>query len=280
MRITFLGTGDAGGVPLPGCPCRACRRAREVTVFRRGPSSALVEIGDTRILLDAGLPDLAERFPPGSLSAIVLTHFGIDHIEGLFRLRHGCGERLPIFCPPDTASGADLHSSPGRLWFRRPASFEPFQIGQLALTPIPLDDTRPTFGYVVEDASGASFAYLTRTAGLSQKSETRLRDCEPDAVLIDCTRPPRSDPEDDRDDLSRALAVVRALRHRQTLLTHVGHGMDEWLLDHPSSLPPGVALARDEHSIVLRTTGYYHDVRAAAVGATGQSRRSERSVSA
>lgn len=55
--------------------------------FRRRPSTTLVEAGATRILLDAGLTDLTERFPPGSLTAIVLTHFRPDHVQGLFHLR-------------------------------------------------------------------------------------------------------------------------------------------------------------------------------------------------
>lgn len=76
MRLTFLGTGAAGGVPLYGCDCRACARARCDPQYIRRPCSALIESGDTRILIDEGLTDLHERFPSGMLSAIVLTHSG------------------------------------------------------------------------------------------------------------------------------------------------------------------------------------------------------------
>ena len=89
MRINFLGTGAAGGVPLFGCTCVACERARLDPVFVRRPCSALIESGNTRILLDAGLTDLHERFNPGELDAIVLTHFHPDHVQGLFHLRWG-----------------------------------------------------------------------------------------------------------------------------------------------------------------------------------------------
>jgi len=82
VRVTFLGTGAAGGVPLFGCSCRACGRARLHKLRVRLPCSALVETADSRILLDAGLTDLHERFAPGDLDAIVLTHFHPDHVQG------------------------------------------------------------------------------------------------------------------------------------------------------------------------------------------------------
>ncbi|MBT84636.1 MAG: phosphonate metabolism protein PhnP, partial [Sutterellaceae bacterium] len=37
MRITYLGTGAAGGVPRYGCNCAACERAENNRVFVRRP---------------------------------------------------------------------------------------------------------------------------------------------------------------------------------------------------------------------------------------------------
>ena len=79
MRMTLLGTGDASGVPVYGCECDVCGKARTSNI-RRLPSSALIETQRERILIDAGLTDLTSRFPPGALTRIAITHFYPDHV--------------------------------------------------------------------------------------------------------------------------------------------------------------------------------------------------------
>ena len=50
MTLTFLGTGTSCGVPTLGCTCEVCRstEARD----KRLRTAALLECGDTRILID------------------------------------------------------------------------------------------------------------------------------------------------------------------------------------------------------------------------------------
>jgi len=171
MRLTFLGTGAAGGVPLYGCDCPACERARHDSRYVRRPCSALLESGDTRILLDADLTNLRERYPPGTLSAIVLTHYHPDHVQGLFHLRWGAGDAIPVMGPPDSAGCADLYRNPGLLRFQDLRKFEPLNIGPLRLTPLALIHSKPTFGYAIEAPGGERFAYLTDTAELPPRTK-------------------------------------------------------------------------------------------------------------
>ncbi len=249
MRVTFLGTGDAGGVPLYGCDCPACIRARAVADFHRGPCTALVEAGGTRVLIDAGLPDLAERFPPGSLSAIVLTHFHPDHVQGLFHLRWGIGERIPIYGPPDSEGCADLYRNHGLLEFRRLTKFGPVTVGNLTLTPLPLIHSKVTFGYAIEDTAGQRFAYLTDTVGLPPQTERFLKDWRPGSVAIDCTHPPLGDPPRNHNDLTLALAISETLAPAEVWLTHITHELDAWLLKNIGDLPPRVAVAHDSQLV-------------------------------
>lgn len=244
MRITFLGTGDAGGVPLYGCNCPACLRARAVADFRRRPCTALVEAGDTRILLDAGLTDLTERFPPGSLSAIVLTHFHPDHVQGLFHLRWGIGPSIPVFTPPDTEGCADLYKNNGLLEFRRLAKFESISIGDLTLTPLPLIHSRPTFGYAIEDGQSHRFAYLTDTVGLPPRTEEFLINQRIVDLAIDCTYPPSTEARN-HNDLTQALSIIERIKPERAYLTHVGHAMDAWLENNEACLPAQVSIGRD-----------------------------------
>lgn len=245
MRISFLGTGAAGGVPLYGCDCPACMRARSFEQFRRRPCSALVESGATRLLLDAGLTDLTERFPPGSLSAILLTHFHPDHVQGLFHLRWGRGSPIPVYGPPDAEGCADLHKHPGLLDFRRLAAFEPVIIGSLTFTPLPLIHSKPTFGYAIESADGARFAYLTDTAGLPPHTEAFLRGWRPTGVALDCSHPPREKAGRNHNDWHQALATIAALAPEAAWLTHVSHDLDRWLLEQRPALPANTAVAMD-----------------------------------
>ena len=80
MRVTFLGTGTSQGVPVIGCRCEVCRS----TDYRdkRLRTSAMVECGDVRIVIDAG-PDFRFQMLRAGvrhIDAIVLTHFHKDHI--------------------------------------------------------------------------------------------------------------------------------------------------------------------------------------------------------
>lgn len=81
-------------------------------------NATLVQFGDVRILVDAGLSarDLARRLSaigiePESVRAILLSHEHHDHSRGAerFSLRH----RVPVGCSPDTLAAMNLH--PGLL---------------------------------------------------------------------------------------------------------------------------------------------------------------------
>lgn len=249
MRVTFLGTGDAGGVPLYGCDCPACMPEQVIPNFRRRPSTALVEAGETCLLLDAGLTDLTTKFPPGSLSAIVLTHFHPDHVQGLFHLRWGIGKPIPVYCPPDLEGCADLYSNHGLLEFHPLSKFEAFAVGNLTLTPLPLIHSKVTFGYAIEDTAGQRFAYLTDTVGLPAQTERFLKDWGPNSVALDCTHPPQTDLPRNHNDLTLALAIAETLAPAKVWLTHASHELDAWLLRNFEYLPPHVAVAHDSQIV-------------------------------
>lgn len=255
MRVSFLGTGAAGGVPLYGCTCAACTRAQVDPRHVRRPCSVLVEHGQTRVLIDAGLMDLHERFAPGSLSGIVLTHFHADHVQGLLHLRWGRGAPIPVYAPPDSEGFADLYKHPGLLDFRRLAKFEPQRIGTLGFKPVPLVHSKPTFGYAIEADSGQRFAYLTDTLGLPAQTEAFLRDWRADGLAIDCSDPPGDAPQNGplkgHNDWDQALAAIASVAPRRAWLTHVGHALDDWLVRAAPDMPASVAVAQDGESVVL-----------------------------
>lgn len=250
MRVTFLGTGAAGGVPLFGCDCVACERANNDPAYRREPCSALVEAGNTRILVDAGLMDLHRRFEPGDLDAILLTHFHPDHVQGLLHIRWGRGDPIPVFMPPDDEGFSDLFKHPGLLDFRPQKAFAGFRIGPLTITPVPLSHSKPTFGYHFQDLDHARFSYLTDTCGLPPETHEFLRQQRPHGLALDCTFPPRPEPKG-HNDWPLALEIIAGISPSRAWLTHVRHDLDEWLIREKPALPDAIQVARDGDTVVL-----------------------------
>lgn len=87
MKLTFLGTGTSQGVPVIGCQCEVCRSNDRRD--RRLRTSAMVEIGESRFVIDAG-PDFRYqmlREGVNRLDAILLTHMHKDHTAGIDDVR-------------------------------------------------------------------------------------------------------------------------------------------------------------------------------------------------
>lgn len=246
MRLTFLGTGAAGGVPLWGCSCAVCGRARIDVSYSRRPNCAVIEAGDTRLLLDAGVMDVAERFPSGALSAVLITHFHADHVQGLFHLRWGFG-KLEVFAPHDSEGCADLYKNSGPLKFNHLSKFETFNVGEVRITPVPLVHSKPTLGYCIE-YKGARLAYLTDTRELPPSTASFLSEWQPHTICLDCTYPPGIEGDRNHFDLDEAIAISEVYPDSNIVLMHIGHLLDEWLMSHPEALTERLVLGRDNES--------------------------------
>ena len=87
LKLTFLGTGTSQGVPVIGCGCDVCRSADPRD--NRLRTSAMVEIGESRFIIDAGPDFRVQMLREGvsHISAILLTHKHKDHIGGIDDVR-------------------------------------------------------------------------------------------------------------------------------------------------------------------------------------------------
>lgn len=255
----FLGTGDTAQVPHFGCPCPACGRARVLSCHRRAPASAELIIDEAeasgRILLDAGRMDLAERYDGQAPTAILLTHYHADHVQGLFHLRWGLGAPIPIYGPNDPHGCADLYKHPGLLDFQPPLKpFRPIRFPALAseleITPIPLNHSKPTLGYCLQGAQ-RRLAYLTDTCGLPGASEQFLRQWRPDVVIIDSAHPPTHESPRNHNNVTMAVDIIKRLAPGQGWLTHLSHDIDRCDMAGILELPANVALAQDFQTLTF-----------------------------
>lgn len=249
LKITLTGTGGAQLVPAWGCRCAACQRARLQPEYRRRPCSAVVKFNDAVTLLDAGMTDLMDRWQPGEFRQILLTHYHMDHTQGLFTLRWGVGGKIPVYGPPDNAGCDDLFKHPGVLDFSRTVEpFVVFDLQGLQVTPLPLIHSKLTFGYLLESAH-SRLAWLSDTAGLSEKTLKFLQANRPDVIVIDCSHEPRPQTPENHCDLNTVIALNEQLRCPRVVLTHISHQFDVWMMRNP--LPPGFEAGYDGLEIAL-----------------------------
>ncbi|MEE8441126.1 MAG: MBL fold metallo-hydrolase [Spirochaetia bacterium] len=86
MRIRFLGTGAAEGIPAMGCGCAHCTRAgQEGGRLIRRRSAVLFSLPGYELLLDTP-PDIKEQLETWKIreiDGIYLTHEHHDHMAGL-----------------------------------------------------------------------------------------------------------------------------------------------------------------------------------------------------
>ena len=142
-------------------------------------NAALLQCGDTRLLIDAGISCLRLRRALGEqgvtledLDGVLITHAHTDHIAGMATLIKNY--RPPIFCTRET----------GRQLCYRLAGVEPllhtfqlgdtFEVGACRVTSIPTSHDIPgATGFRVEGA-GSTFGLLTDTGVLPPAAEALL----------------------------------------------------------------------------------------------------------
>ncbi|MDF1582759.1 MAG: phosphonate metabolism protein PhnP [Methyloprofundus sp.] len=250
FSIKFLGTGNAPGVPVRGCSCDVCIKAKANKDLRRESCCAVIEFAEHRILLDAGVFDLKYRFSENSLSAILLTHFHPDHVQGLFPFRWGGNDRIDTYAPNDKEGCGDLYKNPGVLNFRTLTAFAHFYIGEVLITPVPLTHSKITLGFCFEHLN-VKIAYLTDTVGLPKKTEAFLRYWKPDVMVIDCAFPPQKSRPRNHNDINMVLMAYEEFKPKKMLLTHIGHQLDLWLNEYEHELPDDISVVRDNETYIF-----------------------------
>ena len=86
-KCTLLGTGTSQGVPVIACKCEVCYSKNPFD--KRLRTSALLQLGDTNIVIDSG-PDFRQqmlRTGIEHLDAVLITHQHNEHIIGLDDIR-------------------------------------------------------------------------------------------------------------------------------------------------------------------------------------------------
>ncbi len=211
MKIQFLGTAAAEGVPALFCNCRVCRLSRKKGGRNiRTRSQALI---DGKILIDFP-PDtymhfLYHKVDLPSVHTCIVTHNHADHLytaDAEARLpgyAHDITEEpLTFYC--DYASYSEMLSAiseykkkdSGRIAAKRISPFNAFDVEGYKITPLRAahDSASDPVIYVIQK-DGKSFLYGNDT-GIFPKETWQWLSQNPikfDAVSLDCTMAPTAD---------------------------------------------------------------------------------------
>jgi phosphoribosyl 1,2-cyclic phosphate phosphodiesterase len=252
MKITVLGCGGSGGVPLadgtPGGNWGVCDPDNPRN--RRRRVSILVEEGGTTLLVDAG-PDIRAQLlesGPGRVEAVLFTHSHADHCHGLDELRSlamARGDPIDAYMDRPTReiltsrfdyAFASSHTPNG---FYKPILNDipiegPVEIGGVRVVPFVQQHGRGTsLGYRFGDA-----AYSTDVTALDEAAFSAL-----DGVklwILDCLR---EQPHPTHSHLEQSLKWIAQVGPARAVLTHMNHQIDYKYLE--SRCPPGVEPAYD-----------------------------------
>ena len=247
IKITILGCGSSGGVPLIGNIWGPCNPKNPKNIRRR--VSILVNIDKKIFLVDTG-PDLRMQMLDANIKnidAVLYTHSHADHANGIDDLRAFCWKRkdnspLPIYGDKHT-----MNQLKERFYYAFQAKSGPalpslttniINIGENIILDTKIIAIKQIHGK--GNSLGfrfGNFAYSTDVNEFPNESFKLLKNL--DLWIVDCVR---YEPHYSHSHLEQTLEWIKKLKPKRAILTHMGHWLDydELLSKCPNNVEPGV----------------------------------------
>ena len=256
MKLTFLGTGTSQGVPVIGCECDVCRSTDMRD--KRLRTSAMVEVDDVRIIIDAG-PDFRQqmlRTGARTIDAILLTHQHKDHVGGLDDVRAFNFVDFPIIRPVDIYANKitaacirkdfdyafmeNKYIGAPEMRLHEIDPDKPFTVKGIEITPIQgqHSDRFSVLGYRI-----GKLAYLTDFKQIEPKEIKKLIGI--DTLVVNALRFKH---HHSHFNVEEALALINQVKPRKAFLTHLSHDIGKHAVTD-ALLPEGVKLGYDTLTI-------------------------------
>ncbi len=253
MKVTILGSGGSGGVPLIGENWGRCDPANPRN--RRRRVSVLVETAGRTILIDTS-PDCRAQLLDARvmrIDAVLFTHDHADHVHGIDDMRF---LRKDLEAPPipafATASTLEVLTQRFGYAFRQAEHGSGF-LYRPFLEPHAIDYGRAFeavgvgvmpyrqehgFGSMTTGFRIGAMAYSTDVVALPEESLALLGGL--DLWIVDCLR---FEPHNTHANFDKAMGWIERLKPRHAVLTHLNHSIDYATL--AARCPAGVEPAYD-----------------------------------
>ncbi len=181
--LHFLGSSDSGTNPIHNCKCSACESYRKKGIKNLSTSAFLQLDSKDFIFIDCGIDESSHLFDGVKIRAIFLTHFHADHCLRILKLRYS-QDKIICFHPKDKEGFSDLFKHKKSIIYKTLEPFEKILIDEISITAIPLQHSKPTFGYFIE-TKNEKIAYLTDYFKIKKESLEFLKTKNIDICYID-----------------------------------------------------------------------------------------------
>lgn len=256
MKITVLGCGSSGGVPLIGCECAVCQSPDPKN--KRSRVSVLVEWKGVRLLIDTS-PDLRQQALVNkfkTVDAVLYTHAHADHTHGIDELRsfnYHLNAPIPVYGDREALEEIQKRfdyvffpHNPAHGWYRASLAaheikpYQPFRIGGVEIMPFAQEHGKTnSMGFRI-----GGFAYSTDVKHIPEASFEVLKGVQ--CWVVDCLA---REAKPTHAHLELSLEWIAKVKPRQAILTHMGHDFDYQALK--AELPPHITPAYDGITLEL-----------------------------
>jgi phosphoribosyl 1,2-cyclic phosphate phosphodiesterase len=247
LKITFLGSGTSGGVPMIGCECEVCSSPDKKD--KRLRASILVQSAKTTLVVDTG-PDFRYqmlRQKVKHLDGVVFTHPHKDHLAGLDDVKaYNFHAKKPMNLYADSLTEEALRRDfyyaftdtkyPGiPELVLNTITLEPFVVGDIPIVPILVWHLKmPVMGFRF-----GKFTYITDANRIDENEKEKIRGSE--VMVLNALRKQK---HISHFTLNEAIDMVAELKVPKAYFTHISHQLGRHE-DIEAELPDGIHLAYD-----------------------------------